>query len=224
MLSEVKQATTYQEAVEFLNHLFDLFNENFFKSELSRPTITIQSTPRAYGHFTLSEDTWKSSLGNSHEINIGAGTLSRPIEDVSVTLIHEMTHYWCYQNEIKDTSNCSIYHNHRFKEAAESHGLIVEQEPNRKYGYTKCYPSKDLIHLIHEKGLKDILISRNESWGITIGINGTHDNTGINPPLRTKKGSSHKMVCPECGTIIRATRYDLRIECMDCFAKFEYVD
>lgn len=35
---------------------------------------------------------WVSKLGGTHEINIGAGTLARPIEEVAATLLHEMVH------------------------------------------------------------------------------------------------------------------------------------
>ena len=93
----MKELTSYNRVAGYLNKVFDLLNEEFFESELSRPTITIQSTPKAYGHFTLSSDTWISKLGGTHEINIGAGTLSRPIENVCATLLHEMIHYWNYE-------------------------------------------------------------------------------------------------------------------------------
>ncbi len=78
----MKQLTTYNRAAGYLNKLFDLLNQHYFENELTRPTITIQSTPRAYGHFSLRPDTWISANGTSHEINIGAGTLARPIEHI----------------------------------------------------------------------------------------------------------------------------------------------
>ena len=53
----MKQLTSYNRAAGYLNKLFDLLNARYFENTLSRPTITIQSTPRAYGHFTLREDT-----------------------------------------------------------------------------------------------------------------------------------------------------------------------
>ncbi len=82
----MKELTSYNRVAGYLNKVFDLLNEEFFENTLSRPTITIQSTPRAYGHFSLREDTWVSKLGGTHEINIGAGTLARPIEEVAATL------------------------------------------------------------------------------------------------------------------------------------------
>ena len=89
----MKELTSYNRVAGYLNKVFDLLNTEFFENALSRPTITIQSTPRAYGHFSLREDTWVSKLGGTHEINIGAGTLARPIEEVAATLLHEMVHY-----------------------------------------------------------------------------------------------------------------------------------
>ena len=118
----MKELTSYNRVAGYLNKLFDLLNEEFFESELSRPTITIQSTPRAYGHFSLRDDAWISKLGATHEINLGAGTLARPIEDVAATLLHEMVHYYNHVNGIKDTSRGYTYHNRRFKEAAEARG------------------------------------------------------------------------------------------------------
>ena len=44
----MKQLTSYVRAVGYLNKLFDLLNERFFDGKLTRPTITIQSTLRAY--------------------------------------------------------------------------------------------------------------------------------------------------------------------------------
>ena len=67
----MKELTSYNRAAGYLNKLFDLLNAEFFESALSRPTITIQSTPKAYGHFSLREDTWISKTGATHEINIG---------------------------------------------------------------------------------------------------------------------------------------------------------
>lgn len=80
----MKELTSYNRVAGYLNKVFDLLNYRFLEGVLSRPTITIQSTPKAYGHFTLSEDTWVSKFGGTHEINIGAGTLSRPVESIII--------------------------------------------------------------------------------------------------------------------------------------------
>ena len=99
----MKELTSYNRVAGYLNKIFDLLNVTFFENTLSRPTITIQSTPRAYGHFSLREDTWISKLGGTHEINVGAGTLARPIEEVVATLLHEMVHYYNYERGVYAT-------------------------------------------------------------------------------------------------------------------------
>ena len=54
----MKELTSYNRAAGYLNKIFDLLNARYFENALSRPTITIQSTPKAYGHFSLRGDTW----------------------------------------------------------------------------------------------------------------------------------------------------------------------
>ena len=209
----MKQLTTYNRVAGYLNHIFDLLNQHYFENELSRPTITIQSTPRAYGHFSLREDTWVSALGGTHEINIGAGTLDRPIENVCATLLHEVCHYYCYIHHIKDTSRNGTYHNSRFKTVAESHGLIIDHHP--KYGWTITSPSDDLLDFVLENGLTDILINRNEHYGISVGGSGTHSGGAAPTPAPPKKSNSRKYQCPICGNSVRATKV-VNIGCLDC--------
>ena len=75
----MKQLTSYNRVAGYLSKVFDLLNAEFFESELSRPTITIQSTPKAYGHFSLIEDTWVSKIGGTHEINIACLDCNEPL-------------------------------------------------------------------------------------------------------------------------------------------------
>lgn len=206
----MKELTTYNRVAGYLNKVFDMLNTEFFENALSRPTITIQSTPRAYGHFSLREDTWLSKLGATHELNLGAGTLARPIENVAATLLHEMVHLYCYENGIKDTSRGFTYHNKRFKAAAESHGLIVAH--HEKYGWSITSPSDALLDFVLETGLTDILIFRNEYNGISISGTGTHSS---GTPILPKKSSSRKYICPCCRNSVRATKV-VNIACLDC--------
>ena len=207
----MKQMTSYNRVAGYLNKIFDLLNEEFFESALSRPTITIQSTPRAYGHFSLREDTWVSKLGGTHEINIGAGTLARPIEEVAATLLHEMVHYWNYEQGIQDCSRGNTYHNRRFKEAAEARGLAVEHSD--KYGWSHTSPAEALLEFVITNDLTDILINRNEFSGFQMGGTGTHSGTAV--PTTPKKSSSRKYICPCCGMSVRATKV-VNIGCLDC--------
>ena len=212
----MKQLTTYNRVCSYLNKIFDLLNTEFFDNELVRPTITIQSTPRAYGHFSLRDDTWTSVTGNSHEINIGAGTLARPIEMVCATMCHEMLHYLAFIHNIKDTSRGNTYHNKRFKLLAETHGLIVEH--SEKYGWSHTSPGDAMLDFVLKNELTDILINRNEFYGFQIPGTGAHNGTTTPPP--SKPSNSKKYQCPCCKNSVRATKV-VNIICGDCGLKME---
>ena len=209
----MKQLTSYNRVAGYLNKVFDLLNQEFFEGALSRPTITIQSTPKAYGHFSLREDTWVSKLGETHEINIGAGTLARPIEDVAATLLHEMVHYYNHINGIQDCSRGNTYHNRQFKEAAEARGLSVRRSD--KYGWSHTSPDDALLEFVLKNDLTDILINRNDFGGFQITGTGTHNGAPTFGGVAPRKSSSRKYICPCCGMSIRATR-EVNVACMDC--------
>lgn len=123
----MKEITSYNRAVQYLNKIFKHINTEFFNDSLEMPTITVQSTAEAYGHVTVGK-VWKNELGNlSHELNVSADYLDRPVENVVATLIHEGCHLYAMTNGIKDTSNRGIYHNRRFKELAEERGLKISK-------------------------------------------------------------------------------------------------
>ena len=211
----MKELTSYNRVAGYLNKIFDLLNAEFFESTLSRPTITIQSTPKAYGHFSLREDTWISKKGATHEINLGAGTLARPIEEVCATLLHEMVHYFNFINGVQDCSRGGTYHNRRFKAAAEARGLIIDHHPT--YGWTVTSPSDRLLEFVMDNDLTDILLNRNEFTGFHIGGTGTHNGA---PTTTTKPSSTRKYICPCCGMSVRATR-TVNIACLDCGEQME---
>ena len=197
----MREITTYSDAVEYLTEIFDLLNNRFFECALSKPTITIYSTPKYYGHFTTKEDTWVSDSGGTHEINIDAGTLGRPIIEIAETLLHEMVHYYNYVNKIKDTSRYGSYHNRKFKETAEAHGLIVQY--NKRYGWNQTFPGKALMDFVNKCGLTDIKIQRNNP-----------DNSSEG----SSKSSTRKYLCLSCGISVRAAK-DVNIACIDCGKK-----
>ena len=209
----MKELTSYNRVAGYLNKIFDLLNREFFECALTRPTITIQSTPKAYGHFSLNKDTWISKLGGTHEINIGAGTLARPIENVVATLLHEMVHYFNYVNGVQDCSRGNTYHNKRFKDAAESRGLIITH--SNQYGWSHTEPSDELLEFVLKNDLTDILINRNEATYFRVGGGtGTHNGGGVGV-ITPRTSSTRKYICPCCGMSVRATR-TVRIACMDC--------
>lgn len=205
----MKELTTYNRAAGYLNSIFDLLNAKYFDNTLSRPIITIQSTPKAFGHYTC-YDAWHiDGEKGMREINIGAGTLSRPIENVVATLLHEMIHYWNDLNGVKDCSRGGTYHNKRFKAAAEARDLLVEFHPT--YGWTLTSPSDALVEFCIDNQLREIRLSRLDlDFLRNPGTQGTAISVGGN-----KKSSTRKYICPCCGMSVRATRA-VNVACLDC--------
>lgn len=203
----------------YLEKIYRQLNTDFFGGELEDCVITVQSTPRAYGHVTCSK-VWKRKDNNSYELNIGAGTLARPIENVVATMLHEMVHVYNLMNDIQDCSRGNTYHNKRFKEKAESVGLIIEYDS--RIGWSITSPSDDLILYICEQGWSDILMNRQEGLSYLTGGSNGGSSSGASPrPTSPRKPSStRKYICPKCGMSVRATR-DVRIMCIDCMEIME---
>jgi len=207
----MKELTKYNRVAGFFNKLYDLLNADFFNNELVRPVITIQSTPKAYGHFTL-YNAWNVKGQGIPEINIGAGTLDRNIENVIATLLHEMIHQYNAVNGIQDVSRGGKYHNKKFKEVAEQRGLLIDK--SEKYGWCITQPADDLLIWILENNIPEIELNRNEfsNWQ-TVG-KGQTGGESENKPVK-KSSSYRKYICPQCFTAVRATK-NVNIKCGDC--------
>lgn len=196
-----------------LEKLFRMLNVDFFNGELETPIITIQSSSRSYGHYSLSP-LWEVKGGAKHEINIAAGTLDRPIEYTIATLLHEMVHM--YNDTILNVQDCSgsshMYHNKAFKSAAETHGLIVT---HTRYGWSHTEPSDALIEWILDNNIQEIKLNRNEPHGIRIAGGNAAANGGTATTGTVSKGHSIRYKCPVCGQLARTTK-TARLICGDC--------
>ncbi|MFD1901298.1 hypothetical protein GQR36_17205 [Enterococcus termitis] len=91
------------------------------------------------------------SKKKAYEINLGAETLNRKIENIIATLVHEMVHQYCAENSIKDTSRGNTYHNKRFKEESEKRGLLISYEP--RIGWSVTEPTKELIDYVRSNNI-----------------------------------------------------------------------
>lgn len=191
------------EITSFLENAYNILNDRFFDDELSKVVITVQSSPRTYGHYTK-YNAWTERENGFREINISAESLDRPIEEVIATLIHEMTHHYCDLNGIQDCSRGGTYHNRRFKEQAEQRGVIIDYDS--RIGYSLTSPAPELIEFISEMGWEGVDLSRKGTLGI-----GTSGGAGTGK----KKSSTRKYICPVCGCSVRATK-EVHIVCLDC--------
>lgn len=212
----MKETVKTSRTAGYLEKIFRALNADWFGGELEEPIITIQSTPRAYGHVTVAK-TWKRKDDWRHELNMGAETIDRPIEEVVATMLHEMVHLYNIAHGVQDCSGGGVYHNKKFRDEAERRGLVIQH--HEKYGWTITEPSIELIEYIINKGWEEINIRRGFGWtpppsaGGKAG--GTTGTTGITGTTGPKKSSTRKLQCPCCGNSVRATKA-VRIMCMDC--------
>ena len=162
----MKQTVKTSRAAGQLEKMFRELNKHYFAGKLPEPIISLKKTPSAYGHITCSK-VWQAGGENKYEINISSATLDRPIEETASTLLHEMVHEYCMETGIKDTSNNGVYHNRRFKEQAEAHGLTVDH--HEKYGWTITSPSEELLDFIIFQGWQDIQMGERLTWSDMAG-------------------------------------------------------
>lgn len=197
---------TIRPVIEKLEEVFDTFNEKFYNSELERPVITVaqDTTSGAYGWFTTWRAWQEEGTEGYYEINICAETLDRPFSETVGTLLHEMAHLHARMNGIKDVSRGGTYHNKRFKEIAEAHGLIIEN--TEKNGWTKTSLRPETLEFVESLQFDGFKLRR----------------TGLTKTASAKKSSSKKYSCPCCGQSIRATK-EVRILCGECSTEEELV-
>ena len=220
----MKQTVKTSRAAGQLEKMFRELNKHYFEGKLPEPIISLKKTPSAYGHITCSK-VWMAGQESKYEINISSATLDRPIEETTATLLHEMVHEYNLENQIKDTSNNGIYHNKRFKEQAEAHGLTVEH--HEKYGWAITNPSQEPVSHCIFMGWQDIQMGERLAWEDMVGTgNGSRapgsSETGAPRPPKAKS-STRRWVCPKCGTIIRSTK-EVRVICADCMETFVKAD
>ena len=187
---------TISQTIAKLEALFTVCNTELFGGELPSPIITIQSTPKYYGHCSTKK-IWKSEDESWYEINIGAEFLNRPKEDLTATLIHEMVHLYCQENEIRETSQNGRYHNTRFKNEAEARGLIIGYNSTIGHSPTKPGPRIDEL-------LKKSKINLDIPFAREIGIK----KTAVRRPQKV-------YTCPVCGQTVKSTSH-LNLICGDC--------
>lgn len=198
---EEQDATTepmkMSDVVTKLEGLFDILNRAYFDNALPKPVITVQSTPKAYGHCSTKK-IWKNETDGQYEINIGAEFLNRPSANTAATMCHEMVHLYCLVNEIADTCQKGRYHNKTFKAEAEARDLEIGYD--RTVGYSHTNPTDAFKKMLEDNGfILEVPFAR------------------VMPQAKAKaeREKPHRYVCPFCGQEVKTTA-DLVINCGIC--------
>ena len=193
------------ETITALETIFDKLNAIYFEGKLPRPVITVQTTPKAYGHCSTKK-IWKSENEGMYEINLGAEFINRPKESTCATLLHEMVHLFCTENEITDTCQNGRYHNKTFKAECESRDLIVEYD--RANGYAHTSPT-------------DAFKAKLAEAGVDLSVRFAR----VMPKAKAKaeREKAHRYVCPVCGQEVRTTS-ELSLICGHCNVNMDRLD
>lgn len=96
----MKETTKMSRAVGQLEKMYNVLNLD--DGALPTPVITVQSKPGTWGHCSRAR-VWQRKGEDTYEMNIAAESLSAPIEEIIDTLLHEMVHLYCRENNINES-------------------------------------------------------------------------------------------------------------------------
>ena len=219
-----KQLNNVQRAQQYLKKIFRLLNEQIFDGELDDVQVVLSNSSRCYGYYTLNSATWTGQANGEqfaqHEVGISSQWISRPITDVVSTICHECCHHYSYLKGIQDVSRSGYWHNKRFKEVAEQHGLIVEKHPKVGYGVTSC--GERLLQFCIDNDLQEFQLNRSSDYFVAVG-GSSSPSAGGSAVTTTRRSSSYKLLCPSCGCTVRATRFGVQLMCISCSEEMQYV-
>lgn len=198
---------------------FSLFNESFYYNCLPEPSITIQGkghSKNTMGYCTLKK-VWLDTINtvDKYEIAIIGEYLNLGMNTTLATLLHEMAHLYCLVNDIKDVSRNSTYHNKKFKQVAEDHGLIVEK--SKGIGWSDDRLSPDTEAFISNSNL-----NKEPFALIRLDPSQIFNNNDPSDEKRISRSQKLKYVCPSCGDCVTANK-QVYIICGNDKVEFECV-
>lgn len=214
--------TKLDKLINELTKIFNILNDHYFAGELEQPIINIQSNlgRNTVAGWCTTKKIWRDHDNNFYyEIAICAEFLYLPIDEIIGVLQHEMAHLYNIQHNIKDYSR-NRYHNKRFKEAAEMAGLIATYD--QKNGYNNTTQTDDAKSFIIPYIQSDIFTltrKTHKMYGDYDSNEAINNSDNSNETTGKKKQSYRKYICPECKTIVRATK-EVYIICGICKKTF----
>lgn len=140
---------------------------------------------KVHGHFAPKSWVSNGDEVRVHEIFLSGESLERGAIPTLGTLLHEVAHTYCHENDIQDTSNAGRYHNAKFKDVAEkTFGLKIDKAPTIGWSVTEV-PASTVDLYKSEVAELEKAITAYRSFGLAAD---------------TKPKTSPKwvMYCPEC--------------------------
>lgn len=204
-MTTTNKKTLIEAATTELHRVFRHLNNELFEGKLITPAIVIESKGKrtAYGWCSVHK-IWADTEGESatYELGIASEYLNRPYIDVMTTLLHEMIHVHCAMNGIKETSRNYTYHNKKFKQQAEIHGMeYLHAAPDSKIGFSAITLKPQTRAII-----ENLELDADAFKVARVDFAGTKEK---------KKSNNRKYECENCGQSVRATK-EVSIVCGEC--------
>lgn len=175
----------------------ELFNSALFKKkEISEINISFEkSRINTLGNHIII----RSNSEMRENINLNSAHLNRPLWEILLTLLHEMTHIW--QTNYGKPSN-SWFHNNEFKKKMLDFGIV-------------CNSKGNLLSVV------DPFVFLLKKHGVSFGYNDSFkEKVKIFPKAKLKgKSKLKKWQCP-CGQTVRVGKKDFYARCDLCGDKF----
>lgn len=210
-----------QTATNELHKAFKKLNETFFNNELPEPAITIQTSgKRKSMGWCTTKEVWGDREGKIklYEINIAAEFLDFDFVEIMDTLMHEMVHLYNIVQGVQDCSRGGTYHNKKFKQEAENRGFYFEGDKlDKRYGWYNPKLTKETKEKILTLGIneKAFVIAR-RGMALHRSTEGGENEGERQEEQQEERKKSFKWVCPGCGLIVRSTKPEIAIQCMEC--------
>ncbi|MGH3525753.1 MAG: hypothetical protein ACRDQ6_00380 [Pseudonocardiaceae bacterium] len=111
---------------------------------LGSGTIGVKPGQARLGHFAAAR--WQRGDEALAELFVGGEGLRRGAGALLATLIHEAAHGVACVRGVKDTSRGGKYHNKKFKDIAESMGVVIAHDPVTGFSPTTLPPSTAAVY------------------------------------------------------------------------------
>lgn len=197
----LEQFSKYQKAWQW-------FNAELFGGTLKPCLLNFSRHRGSYGFFTPQR--WRRGKEEVHEISLNPDSLSRELEEVMSTLVHEMVHQW-QQDHGTPPRRC--YHDTEWAEKMVEVGLVPSDtgEPGGRP------TGQNMTHFIDPKGRFRAALDRMPKECVLPWV-----SEGPNEKDKPKKPRPKKVkfTCPECRTKITADDEGLDANCNDCGERF----
>jgi predicted SprT family Zn-dependent metalloprotease len=207
-------STPTKEAYTELQRAFDFFNTALFAGALPPCLITMQRKNRTYGYFC--GDRWANQAGTVRDEIAMNPThfVSRSVEEVLATLVHEMVHLWQHHEGKPSRSG---YHNTEWADQMAAVGLVPTD--TGKPGGKRT--GQRVTHTIQEDGPFATACQKLLTKGFFLSwYDWAAEDAEGRARARKKANTRTKYTCPDCGVNAWA-RPNLVLICGGCQVALE---